>query len=354
MELNKLKVVELASVLAGPAVGMFFAELGAEVTKIENPTTGGDVTRTWKLPTESAQAAHSAYYCSINWGKKVVFADLSQATDRQKVYELIAVADIVITNYKTGDDKKLGVDYATLSALNPQLIYGQITAFGETDPRLGYDMVLQAETGFMYMNGDANGNPVKLPVALIDILTAHQLKEALLLAIIKRMQTGEGSFVTVSLFDAAIASLANQATNWLIGNVIPQRMGSLHPNIAPYGETFATTDHKTVVLAVGSDRQFFNLCKLLNLNNLCTDARFSTNAQRVTHRQLLQNLLMPEIAKLSSQLFLEKCIALQVPAAEVRNMQSVFEQSAAQKMLLTSTMPDGTMAKCVRTIAFEV
>lgn len=354
MELNKLKVVELASVLAGPAVGMFFAELGAEVTKIENPTTGGDVTRTWKLPTESAQTAHSAYYCSINWGKKVVFADLSQPTDRQKVYELIAEADIVITNYKTGDDKKLGVDYATLAALNPQLIYGQITAFGETDPRVGYDMVLQAETGFMYMNGDANGNPVKLPVALIDILTAHQLKEALLLAIIKRMQTGKGSFVTVSLFDSAIASLANQATNWLIGNTIPQRMGSLHPNIAPYGETFVTADHKTLVLAVGSDRQFFYLCKLLNLNHLCTDARFSTNAQRVTHRQLLQNLLMPEIAKLSSQLFLQKCTELQVPAAEVRNMQSVFEQSTAKKMLLSSTMPDGTIAKCVRTIAFEV
>lgn len=354
MQINKLKVVELASVLAGPAVGMFFAELGAEVVKIENPTTGGDVTRTWKLPTELPQTPYSAYYCSINWGKKVVFADLSQPADQQNVYQLIKEADIVITNYKTGDDQKLGVDYATLSKINPQLIYGQITAFGTADPRLGYDMALQAETGFMYMNGDAGGNAVKLPVALIDILTAHQLKEALLLALIKRMQTGKGSFVSVSLFDSAVASLANQATNWLMGNTIPQRMGSLHPNIAPYGETFITADHKTVVLAVGSNKQFANLCKVLQLNELSTDLRFSSNAQRVVNRQVLQDALSTAIAQISAAIFLEKCQAMQVPAAAVRNMQQVFEQTAAQKMVLTNIMPDGAIAKCVRTIAFEI
>ncbi|MCX6296683.1 MAG: CoA transferase, partial [Bacteroidetes bacterium] len=208
-----LKVIELANVLAGPAVGMFFAELGAQVIKIENKSTNGDVTRSWKIAKEDQKINSSAYYASVNWNKKSMFLDLKDASDKSKIIELIKEADIVISNYKKGDDIKLGMDFETLKKTNPTLIYAHISGFGEENSRTAFDIVLQAETGFMFMNGTKESGPIKMPVALIDILAAHQLKEGVLVALIKRMQTGNGSKVSVSLYDSAIASLANQATN---------------------------------------------------------------------------------------------------------------------------------------------
>lgn len=353
MQLSDLKVIELASVLAGPAVGMFFAELGASVVKVENSTSGGDVTRTWRLASEGKQPAESAYYCSVNWGKQVLFADLRQPADRQAIYELVQQADIVISNYKSGDDQKLGVDYATLAALNPRLIYGQITAFGKDNPRLGYDLVLQAETGFMYMNGNPHQAPAKMPVALIDILAAHQLKEALLLALLQRHTTGKGAYVSVSLYDAAVASLANQATNWLIAANVPQPVGSLHPNIAPYGDMFATADHKMVVLAVGNDAQFERLCGIVQQPLLAQNPLFATNPMRVANRAALVQHLSAAIAQLSQATLLDACHASQVPAAALHSMPEVMTTDAAQRMLLTMQRSDGSTARLVRTVAFE-
>src|SRR3954465_2895072 len=272
-----LKIVELANVLAGPAVGLFFAELGASVVKIENKRTNGDITRGWKLPTENKDSNYSAYYASVNWNKTSLFIDLGLPEEKQKVYDLIKEADIVISNYKPGDDVKLQMQYDFLRKLNPSLIYAHISGFGNDSSRTAFDLILQAETGFMYMNGTASTGPLKMPVALIDILAAHQLKEGILVALIKRMKTGKGSVVTVSLQDAAIASLANQASNWLMQGYNHQHSGSLHPNIAPYGEIFTTSDSKKIVLAIGNEKQFSKLCELLNRMDIVEDPRYSSN-----------------------------------------------------------------------------
>jgi crotonobetainyl-CoA:carnitine CoA-transferase CaiB-like acyl-CoA transferase len=239
-----LKVVELANVLAGPAVGLFFAELGAHVVKVENKLTDGDVTRSWKIPSENKNTSSSAYFASVNWNKTSIFVDLRDTADRQQVMELIKDADIVISNYKPGDDEKLQMGYEQLKKINPRLIYAHISGFANASSRTAYDLILQAETGFMYMNGTPESGPLKMPVALIDILAAHQLKEGILIALIKRLQTGKGSRVSASLEHAAIASLANQASNWLMTGYNHQPSGSLHPNIAPYGELFTTADSK--------------------------------------------------------------------------------------------------------------
>ena len=351
--LKNLKIIELSSVLAGPAVGMFFAELGATVIKIENKTTKGDVTRSWKLPTEDKNATVSAYYCSVNWNKESLFLDLKNAEDKQKVYNLIAGADIVIANFKYGDAEKLGMNYDKIKTVQPNIIYVEIKSFCKNEKRLGFDVVLQAEAGFMFMNGEAGGNIVKMPVALIDILTAHQLKEAILLALLKKQTTGKGSYVSVSLMETAIASLANQATNWLMGGHIPQRMGTSHPNIAPYGDIFGTSDQKLLVLAVGSHKQFAKMCTLLQQKDLVNDKRFANNSLRVKNRVILQSILRPIFANFLRDEVLNLLIKNGVPAAAIRNMQEVFEQKIAQNMVLSQTLTDGTKTKCVKTVAFD-
>ncbi len=352
--LQNLKVIELASVLAGPAVGLFFAELGATVIKIENKRTNGDVTRKWKLPSEPPNTNISAYYCSVNWNKESLFLDLSHSADQAQVYDLVKTADIVIANFKTGDAQKLKMDYDTLKSHHPQLIYGDINAFGKDSKRTAFDVVLQAESGFMYMNGEADGPVVKMPVALIDILTAHQLKEALLLALLKKERTGEGTYVSVSLMEAAVASLANQATNWLMGQHIPQRMGTLHPNIAPYGEVFKCADEKLIVLAVGNNKQFTNLCKVLQRAEWINDERFKNNVNRVKNRSVLQDLTTPIIAQFPRKKILTLLKQQQVPAGAIRNMQEVFELPIAQKMILKETLADGMETQRVKTVAFTI
>jgi crotonobetainyl-CoA:carnitine CoA-transferase CaiB-like acyl-CoA transferase len=210
--LKDLKVLELASVLAGPGVGQFFAELGAKVIKVENARTGGDVTRSWRVSGENTDD-RSTYFCSVNWGKQSIAVDLAAAEGKDIVCRLALRCDIVIASYKPGDAEKLGVDYKTLSREHPDLIYGQISGYGNSDTRVGYDAIIQAESGFMFLNGEPGGRSLKMPVALVDILAGHHLKEGLLLALMKKYQTGMGSLVEVSLLDAALASLANQATN---------------------------------------------------------------------------------------------------------------------------------------------
>ncbi len=329
--LQHLTVVELAGVLAGPAVGMFFAELGAKVIKIEHPD--GDVTRQWKLPSEDAASQVSAYFSAVNWGKAYQRINLKTAQGQEEVLSLLATADVVLTNFKAGDDVKLGLDYETLKSLNPKLIYGAITGFGAGDPRTAFDVVLQAEAGLMYMNGTPESGPVKWPVAVVDLMAAHQLKEGILLALLQRERTGQGAKVTVSLYDAAVASLANQATNWLMAGHVPQRLGSLHPNIAPYGETLMCADGGQIVLAVGSNGQFESLCRVLGLEELPADPRFANNYQRVLHRQQLIDLLQAQAAPWQRDGLLAALLAAQVPAGAIRNMQEVFGQPRAQQLI---------------------
>ncbi|RAU81609.1 CaiB/BaiF CoA transferase family protein [Pontibacter arcticus] len=333
--LKDMLVLELASVLAGPSVGQFFAELGATVIKIENAATNGDVTRTWKLTAEDPTTNTPAYFCAANWGKQSLTLDLTRQTDLERLYTLVPKADIVLTSYKPGDAEKLQVDYTTLQGINPKLIYGHITGYGPEDERAGYDAVVQAEAGFMYLNGEANGDPTKMPVALMDILTAHQLKEGLLLALFQRERTGQGQLVEVSLVHSAISALANQATNYLVAGHNPTRMGSEHPNIVPYGSLFTSRDNKQLVLAIGNDRQFAKLCALLGQPEFARHPKYNTNYNRVQNRKEVNSMLQASIAMQDRDTLLEKLHQQHVPAGAVNTIADVFDLPQARQMLLT-------------------
>lgn len=348
---SNITVIELASVLAGPSVGLFFAELGAKVIKIENSKTKGDVTRSWKALTENKEDETSAYYWSVNAGKESILLDFTKSEDLEKVYQLIKNADVVITNFKHGDDVKLKVDYNTLSTINPTLIYASINGFGNDNPRTAYDLILQAESGFMLMNGEKNTPPLKMPVALIDLLAGHQLKEAILIALLKKHQTQQGSHISVSLFDSAIASLANQATNWLIANHLPTAQGSLHPNIAPYGELFTTQDNHCITFAIGSNDQFKKLCVILNLN-LFEDTLYATNQERVRNRELLFEKMNEKISMIPFQTIFNECLTNEVPIGKIRDLKEVFELPEAQSMLHHFTYKNKEFTT-VNSIAFK-
>ncbi|HMJ68986.1 MAG TPA: CaiB/BaiF CoA-transferase family protein [Cyclobacteriaceae bacterium] len=328
---DNLRVLELASVLAGPSVGQFFAELGADVIKVENITGGGDVTRSWKSAGENTDD-RSAYFSSVNWGKRSLAVDLTTKEGRLVIQKLAAKSDLVITSYKPGDDIKLGVSYEDLQGINSKIIYGRITGYGPLNDRVGYDAVLQAESGFMSLNGEENGPPIKMPVALIDVLAAHQLKEGLLIALLKLERTGEGSLVDVSLIQSAVASLVNQASNWLVGGSLPTRKGSLHPNIAPYGEWFETKDGKKLLLAIGNDRQFNDLCKLLKLD---VRDRYATNVDRVRNRNVLGDLIATKIRQLNMDELQSKINQLKIPAGVIQDLREVFEMPQAKELLLS-------------------
>ncbi len=351
--LEGLKVLELASVLAGPSVGMFFAELGATVYKIENVTTQGDVTRSWKLPKEDAETDISGYFSCVNWGKQSMALDLSKPEGLQIIYDMAALCDIVLVSYKPGDAEKLKVDYPTLKGKNRRIIYSHITGYGQQNPRSGFDAIIQAETGFTFMNGEPGSSPTKMPVALMDVLAAHQLKEAILLALYYREKTGNGQYIEASLFRSGISSLANQATNWLVGNAIPQRMGSDHPNIVPYGTIFKTADGKEIVMAAGTDKQFQQLITLLGKPELATDCRFAKNHARVIHKKEINQIIQDQIIKYSRDEILSLLQEKRIPAGGVFNMKEVFEIPESQPMLLNATYENGNTIKGIRSISFN-
>ncbi|ALD20433.1 CaiB/BaiF CoA transferase family protein [Hymenobacter sp. DG25A] len=350
LPLHGLFVLELASVLAGPQVGQFFAELGAEVLKVEAPA--GDVTRTWKTSAEDENTDVSAYFSCANWGKQSVVLNLTTPAGKAAVHQLAARADVVLASYKPGDAEKLAVDYATLRQLNPRLLYGHITGYGPAVNRAGYDAVLQAETGFMHLNAASPGQaPQKMPVALIDLLTAHQLKEGLLTALYRREKTGEGALVQVSLLDSALASLANQAATWLVTGQDPQPLGSGHPSIVPYGTVYTAQDGVRLLLAVGADRQFQELCAVLERPEWAIDARFATNPARVAHRAALEQRLLERIAAISGAELLRELEKRAVPAGAVRTVGEALALESAQRMLLPATAEFPYAG--LRTVAFQ-
>lgn len=352
---SDLKVVEFASVLAGPAVGMFFAELGAQVVKIENKTTGGDVTRSWKNPLEDPTLPVSAYWSSVNWGKKHLFLDLSDPSDQHQAIELALAADVVISNFKPSSAQRMGVDAESLCRRNPRLIYAQLNAFADPeDESPAFDAVLQAEAGFMYMNGEAGRPPVKMPVALIDTLAAHQLKEAVLLALLQREKTGKGCMVSTSLMESALASLANQATNYLMTGLAPQRMGTRHPNIAPYGDLYTTADGLDLLLAAGTEKQFKKLCDCLGTPELAENPDFARNAARVKNREILNNLIADRIMQFPLDYWMETFKKHGVPAARIRDMQQVFELPVARDMVLQEITAEGIPTRRMKTVAFRM
>jgi crotonobetainyl-CoA:carnitine CoA-transferase CaiB-like acyl-CoA transferase len=350
--LEDLKVIELATVLAGPHVGMFFAELGARVVKIENPKNP-DVTRSWKLPLEPVDSPISAYFCSVNYQKKYLTLDIKSDEGHTRLLELLKTADVVLMNFKYGDQEKLNLTDELLQQLNPKLIIGKISGFGDDSDRVAYDLILQAETGYMSMNGEPGGQPVKMPVALIDVLAAHHLKEGILLALMKRMKTGLGSIVSVSLYDAAVSSLVNQASNYLMKRHVPMKMGSLHPNIAPYGEIFKTKDDRLVTFAIGSQTHFELLVKCLEVPQLIQDKRFANNQLRVQNRTELQVELQKPISQYMVNDLLEDMHALHIPCAEIKNLKQLFKEPAAQALVRSEKLHD-KITKRVTSIAFKL
>lgn len=258
----------------------------------------------------------------------------------------------MISNFKKGDEERLGIPESIIRSINPTLLWGKITGYGNESDRVAYDLILQAETGYMSMNGEEDGLPVKMPVAMIDVLAAHQLKEALLIALLSREKTGEGSTVTVSLYDAAISSLINQASNYLMEGHVPKRLGSLHPNIAPYGELFKTKDDKWITFAIGSDNHFQKLCDFLSISELVEDNRFSSNHSRVKNRSILANLIQDEVKTKTANQILEEMHFLHVPAARIKTLNEVFEDPKALDMVRDENI-DGKQTKRVSSIAFK-
>ena len=346
-----LKIIDLSTVLAGPSVGTFFAELGAQVLKIEHPKNA-DVTRSWKLASEDASESVSAYFSSVNYGKTYLSLDLKNEKDYATFIDHVQKADILLSNFKKGNDEKLNVTDEQLRSINPSLIIGKITGFGNESDRVAYDLILQAETGFMSMNGTSNSGPVKMPVALIDVLAAHHLKEGLLIALLQRNQSSEIKTVSVSLYDAAICSLANQASNYLMEQHIPQRIGSLHPNIAPYGEIFSTKSNDLVTFAIGSNQHFEKLCDYLNCEELIIDDRFKENKDRVKNRMQLFEYLQEKIKLFDTVTLLNEMHQRYVPAGEIKNLQAVFQEQAAQNLIRTETI-NGKETKRITSIGFQ-
>lgn len=350
--LKGLRVVELASVLAGPLAGSFLAELGAEVVKIENGPAGGDVTRAWKLEGEVGINNASAYYHSANYGKKVVMCDLKSETDKAIIYSYIKDCDVVLTNYQKATAEKLGIALDWIKKINSDAIIVQLNAFEYDDPRPGYDLVMQAESGFISMCGDRE-HLAKMPVAMIDIIAAHQIKEAVLLGILQKKMTGKANIFHVSLYKSALSALVNQGTNYLMENHVAQPMGTLHPNIAPYGEVILTSDNLPIMLAVGSDGQFEKLAGIFGWNKSKLDM-FATNQMRLKHRKELQIELLESAKNLPSPKLMYLLDEEKVPYARVKNMKDVFSDPQSFSMVLNNPVADRNDGKYISNIAFTM
>lgn len=348
---KNLLVIETATVLAGPSVGMFFAELGARVVKMEPPQ--GDVTRSWKLPAEDPASPVSAYFSSVNWGKEHLRLNLKDPGERGRFDALLRTADVLITNHLAADAEKLGLAHGRLRALNPRLVHGHIKGFAAQPERPAFDVVLQAETGYISMTGSDADHLAKLPIALIDVLAAHQLKEGLLLALLRRAATGQGALVEVSLEEAALSGLVNQASNRLMAGAVARPLGTLHPNIAPYGEVFRCADGGLIILAVGSDAQFTALCTALGLPHVAAGERFGRNALRVEHRRALAAALAPGFLGADRDDVLRRLLAAGVPAGAVRTIDEVMGTPAARAMVVEEAI-DGRPTSRIRGNAFTL
>ncbi len=349
--LEGLKVIDASTVLAGPSVATFLAELGAKVTKFEHPKFG-DVTRSWRLSSESSASSVSAYFSSVNYLKNYEKLDLASEDGLNYFLAQLNDTDILITNFKKGDAEKFGIDDNKLLEINPRLIIAKINGYGEDSDRVAYDLILQAESGFMSMNGTPESGPVKMPVAFIDVLAAHHLKEGILLALYEREKSGKGKALSVSLYDAAVSSLVNQASNYLMLGHIPQRIGSLHPNIAPYGELFHTSDGATITFAIGSNSHFIKLCSTLGLTDLNNDNRFLDNQLRVKNRASLYQIIKSKIDSMESSSLLSQLEELNVPAGKVKNLEEVFSDESAQS-LIREELIDGVQTKRITSIVFK-
>ena len=320
MPLSGIRVADFSRVLAGPLATMLLADLGADVIKIERPETGDD-TRGWGPPFIGGDAA---YFLSLNRNKRSVTLDLSSDEGRSAARRLALTSDVVVENFRPGLMERFRLDHGSLAAEHPGLVYCSLTAFGEGEgaARPGYDIIVQALSGLMSFTGHPGGEPTKVGVALLDVVCGLYASNAIQAALIGRGRTGRGARVTVSLFDASLAALVNQAANYLLGGLVPEPLGNAHPNIVPY-QLFEAAD-RPIILAAGNDRLFERACEVIGRPELAADERFATNAARVRNRDALIPLLSAELASRNAAEWLAALEAAAVPCAPVRTLDEVF------------------------------
>ena len=353
--LSGLKVLELARILAGPWAGQTLADLGAEVIKVERPGSGDD-TRSWGPPfvaSETGERLDAAYFHACNRGKRSLAIDFERAEGREIVRRLAARADVVIENFKTGGLAKYGLDYASLKAINPRLVYCSITGFGHDGPyaqRAGYDFIVQGMGGVMDLTGEPDGEPQKAGVAFADIFTGVYAVVAIQAALIRRSITGLGGEIDMALLDTQVSVLGNQALNFLVSGQSPRRLGNAHPNIVPY-QVFAAADGPLIV-AAGNDRQTRDLCRILSLEALAADPRYATNADRVRNREPFVASLSAAIQTRSRDDLLAAFEEAGVPAGPINTVAQVFADpqvvARAMRLDLPASGASGGSAPSVR------
>jgi crotonobetainyl-CoA:carnitine CoA-transferase CaiB-like acyl-CoA transferase len=337
-----VRVLELARILAGPWAGQLLADLGAEVLKVERPGVGDD-TRHWGPPfvtAEDGSALGAAYFHGTNRGKQGVAIDYETEEGRAEVRRLAADSDVLIENFKVGGLAKYGLDYASLSAVNPRLIYCSITGFGQTGPyapRAGYDFMIQGLGGIMDLTGEPDGEPQKMGVAFADIFTGVYSVVGILAALRQRDVTGRGAHLDMALMDCMVGVLANQGMNYLVSGTSPKRMGNAHPNIAPY-QTLPVADGH-IIVAVGNDSQFQAFCRVLNAPEIGADPYYATNPLRVGHRSALTAALTAHTLRFNRATLLAGLSAAGVPGGPINTVADVFAdpQVIARGMLLSLT-----------------
>jgi glutaryl-CoA transferase len=319
LPLAGIRVADFSRVLAGPLATMLLADLGADVIKVERPENGDD-TRGWGPPFVEGDAA---YFLSLNRNKRSVTLDLATDGGRSAGRRLALTSDVVVENFRPGLMQRFGLDHESLSAERPDLVYCSLTAFGEgAGSRPGYDIIVQALSGLMSFTGHPEGEPTKVGVALLDVICGLYAANAIQAALLRRSATGRGGRVTVSLFDASVAALVNQAANYLLGGLVPKPLGNAHPNIVPY-QLFQASD-RPFILAAGNDRLFERTCEVIGRPELAADERFVTNADRVRHREALIPILAEAFAARTADTWVEALEAASVPTAPVRTVDEVF------------------------------
>ena len=343
--LTGLRVLDLSRILAGPTCTQLLGDYGADIIKVERPGAGDD-TRSWGPPfvtgKDGEPTRESAYYLSANRNKRSLAVDIAEPEGAETVRTLARHCDIVIENFKVGGLKKYGLDYESLSAINPRLIYCSITGFGQTGPNAnlpGYDIMAQGFGGIMSLTGDPDGMPVKVGVGIADVMCGMYACSAILAALHHRNATGAGQYIDIGLVDAQIAWLINEGTNYLTSGKDPVRRGNQHPNIVPYQAFEASDGH--LIVAVGNDGQFQRLCEILGRPELATDPRFAKNTDRLAHREELIGILSDVIRGFTKSALLEAMAARNVPGGPINTMSEVFAspQVAARDMKIS--MPHG-------------
>ncbi|QPC88242.1 CoA transferase [Mesorhizobium sp. NBSH29] len=350
--LKGIRVIELARILAGPWAGQLLADLGADVIKVESPY--GDDTRRWGPPfvfDKDGENLSAAYYHSCNRGKRSVLIDFATEEGAATLKKLIATADVLIENFKFGGLKKYGLDYDSLKADNPRLVYCSITGFGQTGPyapRAGYDFIIQAMSGMMSITGAPGEEPQKAGIAVSDIFTGLYSTIAIQAALRHAEATGEGQHIDMALFDSQVSVLGNQNLNYLVSGNSPIQMGNAHMNIAPYEVVPVSDGH--IILAIGNDGQFQRFCHVVDLNELPGDPNFATNSARVTNRTKLREIIVARLAEYDKATLLTDLEKLSVPASPINTIGEMFNdpQTIARDMRMDLDDGHGNALPSVR------